>query len=72
MGDKLVHSGFWWGNLREIDNCEDLGVDGKIILKWILKEWDGSAQTSLICLRNGVFECHNEPAGSMKCGEILV
>jgi hypothetical protein len=24
---------FWWGNLRERDKMEDLGVDGRIILK---------------------------------------
>jgi hypothetical protein len=28
---------FWWGNLRETDNFEDLGVDGRVILKWIFK-----------------------------------
>jgi hypothetical protein len=29
-----VHTGFWWGDLRE--KCfEDLGVDGRMILKWI-------------------------------------
>jgi hypothetical protein len=32
-----VHSGFWWGNLRESQHFEDKGVDGRIILKFILK-----------------------------------
>jgi hypothetical protein len=32
-----VHTGFWWGNLKERDHLENLGVDGRAILKWILK-----------------------------------
>jgi hypothetical protein len=27
---------FWWDNLKGRDDSEDLGVDGKIILEWIL------------------------------------
>jgi hypothetical protein len=29
----------WWGNLREIDHVEDLDLDGKVRLKWILKKF---------------------------------
>jgi len=34
-----VHSGFWWGNLRERDHSEDLGIGGRIILRWTFKKW---------------------------------
>jgi hypothetical protein len=37
-----VHTGFWWGDVREGDHLEDPGVD-RIILKWIFKKWDGGA-----------------------------
>jgi hypothetical protein len=32
-----VRTGFCWGDLRERDHLEDLSVDGRIILKWILR-----------------------------------
>jgi hypothetical protein len=37
-----VPTGFWWGDLREGDHLRDPSVDGRIILKWIFKKWDGS------------------------------
>jgi hypothetical protein len=36
-----VHTGFCWRDLREGDHLGDTGVDGRILLKWILKWWDG-------------------------------
>jgi hypothetical protein len=30
---------FWCGNLRERDNWGDPGVDGRIILRWIVRKW---------------------------------
>ena len=37
-GRRRVYT-FWFGNLREADHLEDLGVDGRIILKLILKSF---------------------------------
>jgi hypothetical protein len=36
-GRRDVHTGFSLGNLRERDYWEDLGVDGRIIFKWLLE-----------------------------------
>jgi len=33
--------GFGGGNLRERDNLVDQGVDGRIILGWNFRKWDG-------------------------------
>jgi len=39
-GGREVHTGFWWGNLRERDHLEDTGIDRRIIL--------------IVCLRSGM------------------
>jgi len=36
-GRGEMHTGFWWGRLKEGDHLEDLGIEGRIILKLILK-----------------------------------
>jgi len=45
-----VLTGFHWGGLRVRGHLEDLGVVDRIILKWVLKKWDGKARTGLIWL----------------------
>ena len=43
-----MHTDFWLGNLKERDHLENLGTDGRIILKWILKKYDGRTQTGYV------------------------
>ena len=52
MGRGEEYTGFWWGNLKERDHLGDPGVDGRIILRWISRNWDGG-RTGLSWLRIG-------------------
>ena len=33
-----MHKSFWWGNLRERNELEDPGVNGRIILRWVFRK----------------------------------
>jgi len=44
---------FLGGTVRERDHSEELGVDGKLILRWIFRKCYGVAWTGLIWLRIG-------------------
>ena len=48
-----VRRGFSWGDLRERGPLEDLGMDGRIMLKWIFKKWYVEALTGLVWLGIG-------------------
>jgi hypothetical protein len=41
----------WHSGLRH--HLEGPGVDGRIILRWIFRKWDGGAWAELIWLRIG-------------------
>jgi hypothetical protein len=36
-----MHRGLWWANVSKGGHLEDLRVDRRIILKWLLIKWDG-------------------------------
>jgi hypothetical protein len=39
-----MYARFWWGNVREKDNLEDLGVNGILILKGVLWKYFGGRE----------------------------
>ena len=49
---------FWWGNLKERNHLEDPGVDGRIVIRWIFRKWEGVVGTGLIWFRIGTGSGH--------------
>jgi len=43
----------FWINMKARGHLENLSVDGRTVLKCILKKWDGRVWTGLIWLRIG-------------------
>ena len=53
MGKKRGRRRVLVSNLNDRDNLDDQDIDGRIILKYILKIYDGIPWTGLIGLRKG-------------------
>ena len=49
----------------------DLGVDGRIILRYVFRKWEVGVGTESIWLVIGTCKCGNDPSGFIKCGEFL-
>jgi hypothetical protein len=69
MGYIYIYTGFWWGNLRERDHLEDPGIDGRIMLRWIFRQFEGMYWIELAQVRHRWqtrTNYGNEPSGSIK------
>jgi len=47
MDEERERIGSWWGNRKERDHWEDLGIGGWIILGWISRRWNVGIWTGL-------------------------
>ena len=53
MGRGETYTGVWWGNLKERDHLGKPGIDGRIILRWVLRKWDVGVWAGSSWLRIG-------------------
>lgn len=69
-GGEEMH--FFWNSRKEetIWHLKELGIDGRIIFKWILEKYSLQAWVRLICLKKGIsggmLGTCNEPSCSMR------
>jgi len=41
VAETRMHAGFLWVHLKEMDYFEDVGVDRRMIFKWLFKKYVG-------------------------------
>ena len=61
----------WCGQTNGREQLVDLGIEGRLILKWILNTSAGMAWAGLTLLKVALLAACNEPSGSIKCAEFL-
>jgi hypothetical protein len=73
MGRSGIHIECWWESQKEKDYQEDLDMDWRIVLKYMLEnriEWYGLVSSGSGCESvEGSYERSSEP--SISCWEIL-
>ena len=72
MGRRETRIRFWGGNLKKTDHSKDLGIDGKTIIKWMLKTGlEGIDLIKLLQKRDKWWPLvkGNQPLGCTKCRE---
>jgi hypothetical protein len=48
-----MHTKYWSENLKGRNPLENLGIDGRILLEWILEKLGETVRTGFIWLRRG-------------------
>jgi hypothetical protein len=71
MGTMRNALKFWSGCLRGREHSEDRGVNGKLILKWILDKLTWMVSIGFMWLMTCCCEDGNEPSGAVKGREFL-
>jgi hypothetical protein len=65
-----MYTKFWSGNVKGRNHSDDIDVDGRIILEWILEKEVDELYTECIWLRietsGGFFEKTNKASGNVK------
>jgi hypothetical protein len=76
MGRTKICTVIWRGNLKERDHLEDLGLDGRIILKWVLNRMvvgNGLDATGSRWKQvTGCYKHNDALSGSIKFRELLI
>jgi hypothetical protein len=57
-GTVEMYRGFWRINMSERNHLEDPGMDGRIIIRWIIRKLDVRARAELMWLRIGKGDGH--------------